>query len=378
MEFGIVGRDPYYDFGSFFGAPNEPNRAAQERMLAQMAGLGARWVRVELHCGSDPDADIAAYDHFVSVLAPRYGIKILMLLGFGLINGHDPLDLAVGPFIDDPNFGGGTSPGMRRWLQRALTAARRWKHLISAYEILNEQNRLPPIGNGLSATIAARLHTKFFRLLHQDAATWPGATPRVILGGLHPAGTGTPFADGWISDGAYLQRIYESEAFQTYHRDHAAWPLDGIGYHPYPVEIRASTPMLARAILGDRLLMSSRMAALAKIRDAFDPDRAWWITELGYNAAYAKQTRLDQASFLADAASVFDARTDVATFFWFKYEDFPPASGPNAQRWGLVTIPFRADPGVRGGAAYDLNAPMTFQASAEAFRAAAQRYQLPR
>jgi len=48
----------------------------------------------------------------------------------------------------------------------------------------------------------------------------------------------------------------------------------------------------------------------------------------------------------------------VARIFWFKYEDFPPADGPNAQRWGLVRIPFRPpQPGENcpGGACYALN-----------------------
>jgi hypothetical protein len=47
------------------------------------------------------------------------------------------------------------------------------------------------------------------------------------------------------------------------------------------------------------------------------------------------------------------ARDDIATIFWFKYEDFPPASGPLAQKWGVVRIPFTEDAACPGGACYD-------------------------
>lgn len=371
MELGVVGRDPWYDFGSFPGRAGDPNRAAQERMLAHLALAGARWVRIELHCGDDPTTDTAAYDDFINTLAPRYGIRVLVVLSFGLLRDHDPLALAQGPFEEDREFGGGVSAALRRWMQRATSAASRWQHRVAAYEILNEQNRLPPGGVGFPVALAARLHTKFFRLITQLAKSWP-SRPKVILGGLHPAGSGDPLKAGWVTDLAYLRGYYESEAFQSYRQGKGAWPLDGIGYHPYPHEILASLRPHER--FGASLVqVERRLNEVASLRDQYDPRRPLWITELGYNAGYGRQNRAGQAAFLADSWEVLAGRGDVETLFWFKYEDFPPAAGPDAQRWGLVTVPFSDNVSSRGGAAYDLNADIQIHPAFGTFRSLAQR-----
>jgi hypothetical protein len=164
----------------------------------------------------------------------RYGIQVLVVLGFDLLRGHDAMDLAHGPFAEDRAFGGGVSDAMACWLHRATSAAGRWQHRVGAYEILNEQNRLPPNGAGFPVEIAARLHTTFFRLLTQQAKSWPGPRPKVILGGLHPAGSGTPRTAGWVRDRDYLGATYLSEAFRAYRDANGTWPLDGIGAWPTP------------------------------------------------------------------------------------------------------------------------------------------------
>jgi hypothetical protein len=53
-----------------------------------------------------------------------------------------------------------------------------------------------------------------------------------------------------------------------------------------------------------------------------------------------------------------NGQPEVANVFWFKYEDFPPASGPNAQHWGVVQIPFITG-NCPGGACYELNGTPT-------------------
>ena len=66
-------------------------------------------------------------------------------------------------------------------------------------------------------------------------------------------------------------------------------------------------------------------------------------------------------SFLRDvytslaARRICNGQPEVARVFWFKYEDFPPADGTNAQRWGIVTIPFVEDTQCPGGACYEPN-----------------------
>lgn len=362
---GLVIRDPYYDFGTFPDAPEQPNLVMQERMLAQVAFLGARSIRLELHAsGPTWPADLARNDALLQLLAPRYRLRPLVVAGFGLIRDEDPRTLNDGPFEEHPRFGGGVSPLMARWLERALSAALRWGPLVEAYEIFNEQNRLPTPGgrDGVQPVIIARLLTKFFRLLHAAAREqqWP-RVPLVISGGLHPAGTATsPF----VSDLAYLEAMYRSEAFTGYADETGRYPLDGIGYHPYPVEIRNSSPRPER-VLNDGELMLRRTRMLTQLRDTLHPGAPIWITEIGHNAAYLRQSRQSQVQALYDAAALLQL-PGVERLFWFKYEDFPPATGRFAQQWGLVTIPFVEGP-CPGGACYETNAPVQTHPAWEVF-----------
>jgi hypothetical protein len=228
--------------------------------------------------------------------------------------------------------------------------ASRYGPRIHAYEVLNEQNRLPPDGRGVPATVSARLHTKFYRFFKQEDARAPGQQWRagvsVILGGLHPAGTGSPGKAGYVSDRDYLRQLYASDGFVSFFAANGRYPLDGLGYHPYPEEIRLS-------IQGDLETIGQRMNDVRAVLAEVDPlPPSFWVTEIGYNAAYGRQTAQGQADFLRAVYAGLGARSDVARIFWFKYEDFPPANGPLAQYWGVVRIPFTAG-SCTGGACYD-------------------------
>jgi hypothetical protein len=253
---------------------------------------------------------------------------------------------------------------MKRWLDRALGIANHYTDKVDAYEVLNEQNRLPN-ANAVPATLAARLHTKFYRRLKvpliPDGAAWRD-TVKVIVGGLHPKGTLEKGQTGYLSDADYLRQLYgyyydqktntyilnPSEPFPSYLASYGKYPLDGLGYHPYPEEIRLS--LQADADLIDQRLTTIR-GVLAEVKD---PSRHYWITEIGYNAAFKQQDGAGQAAFLRAVYTGMASRGDVDAIFWFKYEDFPPASGPSAQRWGIVSIPFSEDAACPGGACYDV------------------------
>ena len=361
MELGIVIRDPWYDYGTDPLAPDGPNRRFQDRMGAALADLGARWVRLEFHIeGEDVVGQIARNDYFINEVAPRHGIQILGLLSFGLLRAEDPRRIAEGPFVTHPLYGGGVNAYIAAWLDRARMVAARYGPRVAAYEILNEHNRLIPGEDALAAHLAARLHTKFYRLFHTvDRAApgqeWRDATP-IIIGGLHAAGTGAPNTPGYLSDAEYLAAIYTSEPFQGYRRAFGHYPAEGVGHHPYPEEIRVS--MGRRQSLRDtpeadaRLVMEhlSRLrAALAHVGAAGTP---FWITEVGVNAGWARKTEAGQAAVLRLLAPLLRDRGDVAHTFWFKYEDFPPAEGRDAQKWGVVRIPFAPGP-CPGGACYE-------------------------
>jgi hypothetical protein len=339
-------------------------------MGAILEETGVRWVRLEFFVEGDDAAALqrsfARYDYFINEVAPRHNLKVLGLLSFGVIRSVTPLDpndgITAGPFATDPDYGGGVNAYIKTWLDRALGIANHYQGAVAAYEVLNEQNRLPPNGDAVPASIAARLHTKFYRLLKfpkaPDGAAWR-ASVQVIVGGLHPKGTLEKGQAGYLSDADYLRQLYgynpktglpvSGEPFTDYLTSYGSYPLDGLGYHPYPEEIRLS--LQADADLIDTRLTDIR-AVLAQVGDA---GRLYWITEIGYNAGFKQQSATGQAAFLRAVYTGLASRGDVAHIFWFKYEDFPPASGPSAQRWGVVAIPFTTSAVCPGGACYAIS-----------------------
>ncbi|NTV63222.1 MAG: hypothetical protein HGA65_06760 [Oscillochloris sp.] len=364
---GMVIRDPWYDFGTDPSLPDMPNMVAQERMGQILAEAGVRWVRLEFFVSGDDSGALertfARYDFFINVVAPHYGLKVLGLVGFGVISETDVLDASNGitarPYLDDEVYGGGVNTYIKRWLTRALGIATHYSDKVAAYEVLNEQNRLPGSGKAVPATLAARLHTKFFHHLKYpqpaDGAAWRN-TVQVILGGLHPKGTLEPGQSGYLSDSDYLRQMYgyslstglpiASEPFPAYLTKYGFLPLDGVGYHPYPEEIRLS-------LQADSDLINTRLTAIrAVLATVQDPARKYWITEIGYNTAFKQQDEAGQAAFLRAVYTQMAARNDVERIFWFKYEDFPPATGANAQRWGVVRISFTDSAACPGGACY--------------------------
>jgi hypothetical protein len=332
---------------------------------------GVRWVRLEFFVeGDDVEAlsrSFARYDFFVNEVAPRHGLKVLGLLSFGVVSETDPLDevngIEVAPAATpDPTYGGGVNPYMKRWLDRALGIATHYQGAVAAYEVLNEQNRLPPQGKAVPATLAARLHTKFYRMIKEpqqpDGAAWRDNV-QLIMGGIHPKGTLEKGQAGHLSDADYLRQLYgynpktgepvAGEPFQEFRKAYGYYPLDGLGYHPYPEEIRLS-------LQADSDLIDQRLSTIRGVlAEVADPARRYWITEIGYNTAFKQQNEAGQSAFLRAVYTGLAARGDVATIFWFKYEDFPPADGPNAQRWGIVSIPFTISNACPGGACYDVN-----------------------
>jgi hypothetical protein len=325
--------------------------------------MGVRRVRLEFRVeneqitGQSATEQIARNDYFINVVAPRYNLEVLALLSFGLIAERSPLDMRNNtdddPMLVDPIYGGGVNSYMRTWLDRARLIVERYEDRIAAYEILNEQNRIPPNGDGIPALIASRLHTKFYRFAkhvdRREEEAWRDDLP-IIIGGLHPAGTFEPGDDTYVSDRDYLRGYYASDGFKSYRETYGDWPVDGLGYHPYPLEIRAS-------LQSELDLIGSRMQEIRTILadELEDPLLPFWVTEIGYNQGYPGQPLRNQALFMRELYRVVGPRPDVEAIFWFKYEDFPPATGPAAQRWGVVSIPFVVNSACPGGACYALD-----------------------
>lgn len=376
---GMVIRDPWYDFGTYPGQPNEPNYAFQDKMGATLAAMGVRWVRLDFHIvvpladvtvdqTQQIDAEIAKNDYFINQVAPRNNLKVLALLSFDLLQATDAHELNS-TTAESSKFGGGVNKYMHAWLTRALRIAERYGGNIAGYEVLNEQNRLPrylpkgPIGDAIAPAITGRLLTKFYRFCKNidssngDQQFCPSDT-KIILGGLHPRGSSDPTNETKIvmKDWEYLQAIYaDPSSFGAYAAAHnGAYPVDGIGYHPYPEEIRQSVK---------DVYVNTGVNRMRAVIEAVDPGKQFWVTEVGYNVGFdvdgpkgaiPQQTAAGQSAFMRDVYTSLAARGDVANVFWFKYEDFPPATGANAQHWGVVQIPFTDGP-CPGGACYDVN-----------------------
>jgi hypothetical protein len=394
---GMVIRDPWYDFGTTI--PGEPNYAFQDTMGLTLSNIGVRWVRLDFHIvvpladvtvdqSQAIDAEIAKNDYFINVVAPRHNLKVLALLSFDLLQGTNGHLLNTGPFTETstlpPDFGGGVNKYMHAWLTRALRIADHYRDKIAAYEVLNEQNRLPQFspsdtpGDAIRPEITARLLTKFYRFCKNIDPTDQNhgctAETKIILGGIHPRGTLDAKAPN-LTDAQYLSAIYaDPNSFGAYKAAHDVYPVDGIGYHPYPQEIKLS-PNDAQV---DRGLV--RMRA---VLNTVDPGQQFWVTEVGYNVGFdvdgprnpiPAQTDAGQIAFMRDVYQSLAQRTlagdqpEIANVFWFKYEDFPPASGANAQHWGVVQIPF-ADGACPGGVCYDPNGtPALYRGSYLAYR----------
>lgn len=383
---GMVIRDPFYEFDTNPAFPGQPNQAFQDRMGQLLANAGVRWVRLDFLADPDGHVNFAKYDYFIGTVAPKYGFKVLGLLNVATIRTwvtvnnqgvYYPILLNTDPAtLTHPKYGAALNQYMIDWLDEALRVAAHYDGSdaqagrVHAFEIFNEMNRLFGDGTnlpagleyaGLNPDYVARIHAKFYRICKntdgsQPAAACPSDT-QIILGGLHPKGTSNRRTAKQkesfkFTDEQYLQQMYASAFTDFKHNPQnlAPWndtyPLDGIGYHPYPEEIapRASIQGIQQDIVIKILPRLQQLRDTLKTPDVNDPDRPFWITEIGYNVAFYKnggaQAPQLQAEFMRQVYTALAARGDVANVFWFKYEDFPPASGTNAQMWGIVRIHF--------------------------------------
>jgi hypothetical protein len=241
------------------------------------------------------------------------------------------------PYVDDP-----VNPGRKKG--------------IAAYEVLNEENRyLNGGGKGLSPSSVATLLAKFYRVFKDNGGldgsfhTW-NQDVDIILGGLHPDRCEDCGSTG-MRDREYLDTIYKSGAFQSYRTANGRYPLDGVGYHPYPMEMRSGL-MPEPTGYDDLFRLPARMTAIRqRMIDNGDIANQIWITEVGDRGA---PTTVDpdgdnerrQANFLKTIYwMLWQHREYVHTVFWFKYEDFAVPEddtkvGP--ENWGVVRLERRS------------------------------------
>lgn len=382
---GMVIRDPYYEFNTNPNYPNQLNRDFYDALGQNLAYAGVRWVRFEFRAESnipynpnEPGQGIhfEAYDYFINEVAPRHGLKIIALLATQI--GKDPgnphanpdgylnpeyYELAKAPAGDgelpdrcwEYRYGCGTTKAMRIWLDHSFAIAARYGDRIAAYELMNEQNRyINGGGNGISPVAMATLQTKFYRIFKKTGFTvtdpvaplpwqnghvppWAAAI-KIIVGGLQ-VGPCDDCAAGSKKDYQYLDALYKSPPFQDFRTTYAAYPTDGIGYHPYPMDIHLSPVADEPSGIGYLTLLPNRLQIMRDVMVSNgDTANKIWITEIGDRGdPNIAENQARQADFLHGAYwMLWGQRAFIETVLWFKYEDF--AVPHNTENWGVVRL----------------------------------------
>ena len=357
---GMVVRDPHYEWKTNSNYPDGSNEEFYDAMGEQLETLGVRWVRFEMRAedGIEFDTDdpeqglrLSQYDYFINEVAPRHNIKVIALLATNLVrdpNYIEPEEIERNDEEVDRcweyKYGCGTNHYMRVWLDRAFVIARRYEGRIAAYEIMNEQNRyLNGDGRGISPAKMATLMTKFYRIFKSSNGPFGDwrHDVKVILGGIHP-GRCDNCGDRGMNDRQYLDAIYDSAPFQGYRTDNGRYPMDGVAYHPYPMEMRSGlTPEPTG--LYDLLRIPVRMEAIRKVMlENGDDGNKIWVTEIGDRGdPFDPDNQERQAEFMHMVyRMLWQRREYIENVLWFKYEDFAITEG--TENWGVVRLESRS------------------------------------
>ena len=331
--FGVVGRDPWYEYNTDPERhPLDVNRTFLEGMMADIAAMGAGWVRIEFHAEYDQPVgpgwiDLVKHDWYVQELAPRYGVKLLAVMGSGILADLDPTYRFR--HINDPPAADGHNRYSRAFVHRVSEVIDRYGDRLGAIEILNEPN-----ANQI-------LH---WETLGQEKAVNPAIYGRIAVDlyeRIKPAHPSVQLVAGSLLHDhrsgqtdhlEWLRAVYESDAVRAYieRTGHAPW--DGVSIHPYGLSPAETVTDLRR---------------LRALQTAYGDTSGIWVTEIGYPATPAEWSvsgimdptpqELEQAEFLRQIYTLLRDETPfVERVFWFKYEDF--GEGHDYANWGLVRL----------------------------------------
>ncbi|MHB8646255.1 MAG: glycosyl hydrolase [Thermomicrobiales bacterium] len=329
--FGVVGRDPYYEWNTdTVHFNNDVNRTVQE-----MAASGAKWVRIEFFAEyGDPNGSgrmpYEKYDWFLTDLCRRYNMNVLGLLSYGIV--RDTNYTYILNKVNDPtDRPDGSNPFIRGFADRAAEIAGHYAGYVNAWEIINEPNQ-----NSQLDFITKGQQQRIFpdRMAAIMSLTYPrlkGISPTVpvVLGGL--INTAGAYPDNY--DIPYLRQLYGSPIV----RGRGA-PWDVVADHPY--ELKATD--IPGHVRDMHRVMEQAGEGFKKI----------WITEFGTQAAAppvpesglipVTDDEARQSAYLSDTLSALSHMRDIVErAFWFKLEDFTLTEGNQETHWGLFA--FRRD-----------------------------------
>ncbi len=337
--FGVVGRDPYYEWNTdTIHFNNDVNRAVLENIVKEMAASGAKWVRVEFFAEygdvSGPgQMRYDKYDWFLTDLVRRYNMNVLGVLSYGIV--RDTNYTYILSKVNDPSDrGDGSNPFIRGFADRAAEIAGHYAGYVQAWEIINEPNQnsqLDFITKGAQQRIFPDRMASIMSLVYPRLKSISPSVP-VVLGGL--INTAGAYPDNY--DIPYLRQLYTSPVLRG--RGGGA-PWDVVADHPYELKA-ADIPGHVRDM---HKVMEQAGEGFKKI----------WVTEFGEQAAAPSvpdsgiipvtDEEAKQSAFLTDTLTgLLKMRDIVERAFWFKLEDFTIAEQGNQQtRWGLFA--FRRD-----------------------------------
>ena len=333
--FGVVVRDPWYEWNTNprYGGSN---LEFLENMARNLKAAGARYVRIEFRADQTPGVrggamNYARYDAFINDIAPRYGLKVLGLLGYALVNWDAPTDkdLHYRHYNDPPDQTNGSNPLIRFFAFRARDVIAHYGDRVSAWEVLNEINYWE--GVSLNPNMMANLMVYTYGL-------GKSANPNTqIIVGAQVA----PPPAGQLDTYQYLDSFFHSEQVQKYiHRARPApyndnpYPWDGLAWHPYHTGLNDA--------------VSSVRKAVTLLRSWGDQTHKIWITEVGRpgnlsaggGGCGGPGDEGDQARYLTDFYTqlIGSNLNDIANIFWFKYEDFYDTDTGQLNSFGLVHL----------------------------------------
>lgn len=333
--FGVVTQDPWYEWNT---NPNYSgsNREYLENMARDIKNMGARYVRIEFRADQRPgvrggEVDFAKYDPFIFDIAPRYGIKVLGLLGYALVNWDAPGDkdlhyANLNNPADQPN---GSNPLIRTFAFRARDVIGHYGDKVAAWEVLNEVNYWE--GVTLQPDRLGALMTFTYGL---GKSVNPNT--QIIVGAQLAPQPPAAYIDSY----QYLNSFFNSPTVQAYIKrprpepyQGNPFPWDGLAWHPYytePAEVQSSVQKVVQTM-----------------RNWGDYRNKVWVTEVGRpanpssnNGCGVAGDEAAQAAYLNDVYTrlIGSNVNDIAAIFWFKYEDFYDKEANKVLNFGLVRL----------------------------------------
>lgn len=331
--FGIVGRDPWYEWDTNprYGGSNIE---FLENMARELKFMGARYVRIEFRADQRPGVrggvvDFAKYDAFINDIAPRYGLKVLGLLGYALVNWNGPgdRDLHYDRFNDPPDQPNGSNDLIRFFAFRSRDVIAHYGDRVAAWEVLNEVNYWEGVSLRPETMGALMVYT-------YGLGKTVNPRSKIIVGAQL-----APQPAESMNSYDYLNAFFRSAPVQEYvKRPRPApysgnpYPWDGLAWHPYYTDPAESVRSVQRVI--------------QTMRGWGDKINKVWITEVGRRANLSGASdcglgaeEAEQARYLTEFYTQLVTKNlkDIANIFWFKYEDFYEKDG-QVSAMGLVRL----------------------------------------